>query len=328
MPGCPSRSNAPLTRRDIAERGFAFGLGLAATAVLPRRLAAQTAPPSTPAGGGLVLDPEQLVNANTLLAADPDPALAFLALMPSDEFERAHIPGSLQIDWPRLEVIDTSDASITRWRQEMDRLFMGLGITAETHIVTYDGGSLFATRPWWVLRQVGHRETRVLNGGLAAWRAAGGEVASGPASAAPAASPPASPATAPSALAEGAATLAQLSEVRARLGDANVVLVDARTPEEYASGHIPGAVNINDPRNAQAEPPKYWRPVDELEALYEQVGVTPDKRVIPYCATGVRSSVTFFTLRLIGYPDVALYTGSWEEWRRHPELPVTTGSEP
>lgn len=62
--------------------------------------------------------------------------------------------------------------------------------------------------------------------------------------------------------------------------------------------------------------------------MYEDVGVTPDKHIIPYCSTGVRSAVTFFTLRLIGYPDVALYTGSWNEWGNHPETPKATGSEP
>jgi thiosulfate/3-mercaptopyruvate sulfurtransferase len=56
--------------------------------------------------------------------------------------------------------------------------------------------------------------------------------------------------------------------------------------------------------------------------------VTPDKLVIPYCTTGVRSAVTYVTLRLIGYPEVRLFTGSWKEWSSHPELPVATGEAP
>ena len=106
------------------------------------------------------------------------------------------------------------------------------------------------------------------------------------------------------------------------LDDPNVALVDARTPEEYAAGHIPGAVNVNFPRNAEPDEPKYWKPAAELLALYADHGVTADKQVIPYCATGVRSAVTYFTLRLLGYDDVALYTGSWDEVGRprgHPE---------
>ncbi|HET7094153.1 MAG TPA: rhodanese-like domain-containing protein, partial [Thermomicrobiales bacterium] len=65
-----------------------------------------------------------------------------------------------------------------------------------------------------------------------------------------------------------------------------------------------------------------------LRSAYAAAGVTPDKRVISYCSTGVRSATTMFTLLLLGYPDVALYTGSWQEWSAHPDLPRATGAKP
>lgn len=112
------------------------------------------------------------------------------------------------------------------------------------------------------------------------------------------------------------------------LDDPDVVILDARTPEEYAEGHIPGAVNLNFPLNAAPDPPKFYKPADELEAMYTDIGATPDNLVIPYCASGVRSAVTSFTLHLLGYEDVALYTGSWLEWGEDPETPKTEGNEP
>jgi thiosulfate/3-mercaptopyruvate sulfurtransferase len=107
-----------------------------------------------------------------------------------------------------------------------------------------------------------------------------------------------------------------------------VVLVDARTAEAFADGHIPGAIDIEFTRNAQPDPPKVWKSASELRAMYEDAGVTPDKTVIPYCTTGVRSAATYFTLRLLGYENVRLFTGSFKEWSSHPELPVTTGDRP
>ena len=57
------------------------------------------------------------------------------------------------------------------------------------------------------------------------------------------------------------------------------------------------------------------KPVDDLKALYQSKGVTPDKSVIAYCRIGERSSHTWFVLTyLLGYPNVRNYDGSWTEW--------------
>ncbi|MCC6314734.1 MAG: sulfurtransferase [Thermomicrobiales bacterium] len=264
-----------------------------------------------------------LVDANWLLDRAGDPGLRVVTFASAEEFVTGHIPGALRLDGPALALGDTSGAAIARWRGEMERLFAERGIGAGNTVVACDAGTLFATRPWWVLRVLGHDHVRVLDGGLAAWQAVGGPIAAGPAAGADSAIEPAVPLDA-----FRADMLAPLGEVRDVLGDPRVVIVDTRTPEEYADGHIPGAVNVSYPLNAVAAPPKTWKPAAELRAIYEAAGVTSDKRIIPYCNTGVRSSVTDFTLRLLGYEDVALYSGSWNEWNAHPELPVATGPRP
>jgi thiosulfate/3-mercaptopyruvate sulfurtransferase len=241
-------------------------------------------------------------------------------LTSAGEFTAGHIPGAAQIDWPQLEVTDTSDPSIARWQGEVERILTGLGLSPTDTVVVYDGGTLWSARLWWILDQLGHQDKRILNGGLPAWIAADGEVETGQATVQPAAEPYwGTP---------NERALAPLELVVASLENPEAALVDARSVEEYSAGHIPGAVNVDFPLNAESGAIKTWKSAAELRAMYAELGVTPEKLVIPYCTTGVRSAVTYFTLRLIGYPNVRLFTGSWAEWSNHPELPITTGTTP
>ena len=279
---------------------------------------AQDATPSPSPTTNEYAHPGLLADAAWLVAHLSDPNLRVVALTPAKEFEKAHIPGAAQIDWPDLNVTDTSDPSIAHWQGEVEKKLTALGIAPDDTVVIYDDGTLYAARLWWVLNQLGHKDAHIFNGGLAAWTAAGGKTESGPSTVEPAAEPY-----------KGRPIpdlIATLDEVKTTLDDPNFVLVDARTPEEYRDGHIPGAINLNFSENALPNNPKYWKSAAELRDLYEKEGVTPDKTVIPYCTTGVRSAVTFFTLTLLGYPHVSLYTGSWEEWSQHPELPVEKGT--
>jgi thiosulfate/3-mercaptopyruvate sulfurtransferase len=284
---------------------------------------AQSSPHASPTANDYA-HPEMLIHAARVAELRSERAAILVGFMPEEDFIKANIPGSVQLDWPALEVIDTSDASIAEWRDRTTRRLASLGVTTDRPVVAYDAGTLFAARLWWVLHYLGHEESHVLNGGLAAWQRSSGETGGEVTLAGQSpSSPPVSFESSPR-----AEVLAQLEEVRASLDDPNVVIVDARTPDEYSAGHIPGAVNINYPRNATSEMPKVWRPAEELRTMYEQAGVSPDKHVIPYCSTGVRSAVTFFTLRLIGYENVALYTGSWKEWSDHPDTPKAEGNAP
>lgn len=311
----PPPDCAPFSRRRLLGASALLGFGG------PARARARATPNASPVGDGDYAHPEMLVDASWLAAHADDPEVAVVALMPYDEYEQEHIPGSRQIDWPALEVTETSDDSLAAWRADVEQTLTELNITPGATVVAYDEGTLFAARMWWVLHYLGHSDVRVLNGGLAAWREAGHEVESGSGGVDFAAAEPYRGEPRPN-------VLAQVDDVEASLGGEGVAIVDARTGDEYAEGHIPGAVNVNFPLNALTEAPKFWKPASELRSLYDAAGVTPEKQVIPYCSTGVRSAVTYFSLRLIGYECVALFTGSWAEWSSNPDLPVTTGSEP
>jgi thiosulfate/3-mercaptopyruvate sulfurtransferase len=261
--------------------------------------------------------PEWLVEGKQLQAMlDTDSSIRVVALTSRGEFAAGHIPGAAQIDWSDLDITDTTDPNVEVWRAEVEQKLTTLGITPNSTVVIYDGGTEYAPRLWWVLDQLGHADKRLLNGGLQIWIDAGGALETGESTVVPAANAYQSEPN------ENA--IATIDEVQTALDNPDVVLVDARTSAEYEAGHIPGAVNLVFTENMDMK--GRWLPAEELFTLYGLAGVTPDKTIIPYCTTGVRSAATYFTLRLLGYERVALFTGSFAEWSSVPGLPVERSS--
>jgi len=231
------------------------------------------------------------------------------------------LPGAVNVQWQQLTLTDSADATIAQWRGAMEEKLGALGIAPDDDVVVYDDGSLWAARVWWVLRQLGQQTVQVLDGGKPAWEAAGHSLSA--------------EAPAPSAVSYTAtpdqSSLITADELRDKLGSDDLALVDARTAEEFAGrdnsgakrpGHIPGAVNIPYTLTARAEQPRTFLPPPELLALYATRGVVPGKEVVAYCSTGVRSAVTYFSLLLLGFPRVRLYSPSYAEWGNRDDLPV------
>ncbi len=315
------RDRTVITRR-YSRRAFLGGLagltGLLAACSTKRSTSSTLGTPSvdTATSASTVVG-TRYVNENMLADAamlrEATGQASIVAFMSPQDYAKGHIDGAAQIDWPDLELSDSStNAAIQQWQQQVEQKLGALGLSPLERIVAYDNGSLFACRLWWVLAYLGHQDKQVIDGGLAAWQNDGGQLTTNPES---------PRATAYAGTADSS-VLAALPEVKDSLHQSNVVFLDARSPGEYAAGHIPGAVNLQYTQNAIDGTPPFFKPQDDLLAMYRKIGATSDKLIIPYCSTGVRSAVTYFTLRLIGYQQVKLFSGSWNEWTSHPDLPV------
>ncbi|MBI3016029.1 MAG: sulfurtransferase [Candidatus Tectomicrobia bacterium] len=240
-----------------------------------------------------------------------------------ERYAAGHIPGAVNL--PVAEVSRTINGvpgMLTPVR-EVEQALGARGVTRESRVVIYDDfGGDQATRLFWALDFMGHPRVSVLQGGFGLWQREGRPVARDPSQ----------PLVTRYRAAPDSTRLADAAWVKARLDDPAAVLVDSRSPEEFDGevpgrevsrpGHIPGAVNVDWVRNLTPTETRRFKAGAELARLYRRAGVTPDKEILVYCRTGVRASHTYFVLRLLGYPKVRLYDGSFVEWAADPGLPV------
>jgi thiosulfate/3-mercaptopyruvate sulfurtransferase len=275
-------------------------------------VADSTAIAVSPTPAAISQESGNLVNAAWLSTHLNDDNLRVVAVSTTDEFESQHIPGATQIDYPALEIDDTSAAGMSAWEDQISSSFTSLGITTDSTVVVYDYGTHYSPRLWWVLKLFGVENTYLLDGGYQSWSDSVLPSQSG--------SPVAPPPTIPFLGFPDTSMIADKEAVKAAIDSGDTVLVDARTPEEYAAGHIPGAVNIPFTDNFAAD--GALLDLDALTTLYVLAGVTPNQSVIVYCSTGVRASSDFLALTELAYPDVRLYLGSYQEWSADPSLPV------
>lgn len=200
------------------------------------------------------------------------------------------------------------------------------GIDAQTQVVAYDdAGGAFAARLWWMLRWLGHDAAAVLDGGLAAWIAAGGPLEPGTAARAPRT-------FVPRPRPERVATAHDVQALRTA-PDARVL--DARTADRFSgatepidpvAGHIPGARNVPWPEHLDAD--GRFLPPTALRARYAPLlGGTAPERTVVYCGSGVTAAHGALALAHAGLGDVRLYAGSWSEWITDPDRPVARDAD-
>ncbi len=245
------------------------------------------------------------------------------------QFLDAHLPGAVHADLDHhLSGHDPAgNASGGRHplpeRAQFAAWLRQQGLNQATQVVVYDRqGVNYCGRLWWMLKWCGFDAVAVLDGGLAAWQAAGGALVSGPE--AGAAAPGNFEASAP------LADTWQTADIASRLGHPSLTLIDARATPRFrgeteaidpVAGHIPGALNRPFAENLGAD--GRFKPPAQLRAEFDALLAGRDPRsVVHHCGSGVSAIPNLLGMELAGLGRSALYPGSWSEWCRTPGLPV------
>lgn len=264
-----------------------------------------------------------------LLQSDAAPLVLLEVNKEEKYLEEGHLPGALRIWRPDYTVEDAeSYGGLRASREQMAALLGRLGIGPNSRIVLYDSkGNVDALRVWWLLQMYGHPQAYIMNGGKSCW-----QQEEYPLEHSPAPMPRAVTYRFPAP--ESPQRFAALEDVLASLRDTSIILLDTREPEEYAgapflrkgqvvpwkpgafiNGRIPGAIHLNWSDAVDLHGDHCFKRLADLKYNFEQAGLSPEKTIITYCQSGVRSAHTTFVLtELLGYPDVRNYDGSWIEW--------------
>lgn len=268
---------------------------------------------------------EHLKDANVKLL-DATFKLPGVLPLPKDDYLAAHIPGAVYFDVDAVSDHSNPLPHMFPSAEQFGRDAGALGVSNADTVVIYDaGGWVAAPRAWWMFLSYGHRDVRILNGGLKKWRAEGRPVESGEVKAKPATFR----------ASYDAKRVRSIEQMIANVASRAEQVIDARAADRFEgraveprpgirSGHIPGALNL--PYNALFDAATgTMKPLDDLRKAFAGAGVDTARPIVTSCGSGVSAAVLTLALYRLGVENSALYDGSWSEWGKADGPPIATG---
>ena len=281
-----------------------------------------------------LIEPEALAEH---VAARHDDTLLIVDLSREEVYRNGHISGAIHVDPTALISGIRPAVGKLPSNERLIALCKHIGLTKDSWVVACDDeGGGWAGRLIWTLEVMGHYGWSYLNGGMVAWHDAGLPLT------VPSPSIP-SPSSTPLPSANTANAFhidfrseprIEIDELLRRHADPDVVIWDARSPAEYRgeraaanrAGRIPGAVNLDWLELMDAG--RALRLRQDLPTLLATRGITPDKEVITHCQTHHRSGLSYLVARLLDFPRIRAYDGSWSEWGNRDDTPILSGPDP
>jgi thiosulfate/3-mercaptopyruvate sulfurtransferase len=243
--------------------------------------------------------------------------------LPKDDYLAAHIPGAVFFDVDAVSDHSSPLPHMFPTAEQFGRDVGALGIGNDDTVVLYDsGGWVAAPRAWWMFLCYGHRDVRIVDGGLKKWRAEGRTVESGEVKAKPAAFK----------ASYDARRVRSIQQMIANVESRAAQVIDARAGERFEgrgveprpglrSGHIPGARSL--PFNNLFDATTgAMKSLDELRKAFAGAGVDIARPIVTSCGSGVSAAVLTLALYRLGVENPALYDGSWAEWGQPDGPPV------
>jgi thiosulfate/3-mercaptopyruvate sulfurtransferase len=255
----------------------------------------------------------------------PDPKITYVVKPGREDFERGHIPSAQFCDVSRDVSDTTQKLNFMRPTPENFAAVMRrFGISNGSRVVTYSTANpWWATRVWWLLREFGHDNAAVLNGGWQKWTAENRAIETGPGRHRSAGD---------FVVREMRNLMVGKDEVKAAVGDASVCTLNALLPAQHTgsggnsygrAGRIAGSVNV--PAAHLLDPAtNMFLSADELRRRMGAVGAL-DRPVIAYCGGGIAASADAMILTMLGHADVRIYDASLSEWAKDESLPMESG---
>ena len=257
-----------------------------------------------------------------------DDRLVILHVSASREsYDQAHIPGAQFVAWDEITADIDGVANELPPVESLTTLVRRLGIDSGDKVVIYDDDQgTMAARTYVTLDYLGLGHAAcLLDGQLAVWKAEGRPLSTeGPQVQSSVYFPQVNP-----------RVITSMQKVREIIeGGAGTSLVDCRSAVEFSGdtpgtdidhgGHIPKAVNVPVQEAIESRDMPRFKPIEQLKELYAAAGLAEGGKAVTYCRTGRSSSLTYFTLKYLGY-DVSLYDGSFSQWQASADNPVATG---